>query len=189
MLAHPFDFSTYHVIIHHVIPLIMDSRQRRIGEFMAISGKKKSAGTGSRPNSTSEIIIIDSSDDSDSQEVDTMEATTCPSSGCADVLVRRLDEDVEDEEEIQLVPQVSAVTHQSAEQLSEETVSQVDSPSSSNLVGTPEVSVSVARVTASDSATVCSTSDSCDCVGCSDLTRPNQPLDVSKSKCIQSHLS
>ena len=120
-----------------------------------------------------------------------MEATTCPSF-CAHVLVRRLDEDVdvEDEEEIQLVPQVSAVTHQSAEQLSEETVSQVDSQSSSsNLVGTPEVSVSIARVTASDSATVCSTSGRCDCVGCSDLTRPNQPLDVSKSKCIQSHLS
>ena len=52
------------------------------------------------------------------------------------------------------MPQVNAVTHQSAEQLREEMVSQVDSPSS-NLVGTPEVSVSIARVTASDSATVC----------------------------------
>ena len=77
----------------------------------------------------------------------------CPSFP-TDVLVQRLDEDVENEEEIQLVPQVNAVTHQSAEQLREEMVSQVDSPSS-NLVGTPEVSVSIARVTASDSATVC----------------------------------
>ena len=53
-----------------------------------------------------------------------MEAKTYPSF-CADVPFRRLDEDVENEEEIQLVPQVSAVTHQSAEQLSEEMVSQV----------------------------------------------------------------
>ena len=43
-----------------------------------------------------------------------MEAITCPSF-CTDVPVRRLDEDVENEEEMQLVPQISAVTHQSAE--------------------------------------------------------------------------
>ncbi|XP_065885455.1 zinc finger MYM-type protein 1-like [Dysidea avara] len=168
----------------------MDKCQRRIVEFVA--SKKKAASTGARPNSTTQVIIIDDSDrDSDSQEMDTIEATTF-SSVSADVPVRQLDEDsdedVENEEEIQLIPQVSAVTQQSREQLSEETVSQVDSPSS-NLVGTPEISISVARNTASDSATVCSTSDGCGCVGCSDLTRPNQPLDVSKSKCMQSHLS
>ena len=54
---------------------------------------------------------------------------------------------------------------------------------------TLEGSVSIANDTAFDSATGCSTSDSCDCVGCSDLTRPNQPLDVSKSKYILTHLS
>ena len=56
---------------------------------------------------------------------------------------------------MQLVPKVSVVTRQLSEHLSDETVSQVDSPSSSILVGTLEVSVSIAKVTASNSATVC----------------------------------
>jgi len=63
---------------------------------------------------------------------------------------------------------------------------------SSNLLDTPQGSASIVNAaggTASDSATVCSTSNSCNCVGCCDLNRPNQPLDVSKSKYIQSHLS
>ena len=152
-----------------------------------ILGKKKSpANTGARLNITSEVIMIDCSDDSDSQEI---EATTCLSVS-ADVPVRQFsDSDVENEEEIQLVPQVSAVTHQSVEKSNEETVSEVDSSHScSSLVDKPEGRVSIARDTASDSAIGCSTSNSCDCVGCSDLTRPNQALDVSKSKCIQSHL-
>ena len=58
-----------------------------------------------------------------------------------------------------------------------------------SLVDKPEGSVSIARDTTFDSAIGCSTSNGCDCVGCSDLTQPTRPLDVSKSKCIQSHLS
>ena len=163
-----------------MIPLIMDGRQMHISEFVAnFSGKKKSA-TSDRPSSTSEIIIFDGSDDSDSEKVDTMEAITCPSI-TTNIPARRLDEDVKNEEQIQLVPQVSVVTHQLTEHLSDETVLQVDLPSSSILVGTPEVSVSIAKVTASNSATVCSISDNCDCVGCSDLTRRNHPLNVAKS--------
>ena len=74
VLAHPLDFSNYHVINRHVILYAMDRNQRRIGEFVALSGKKKSPNTGARLNITSEVIIIDCSDDSDSQEI---EATTC----------------------------------------------------------------------------------------------------------------
>ena len=44
----------------------MDRNQRRIGEFVALSGKKKSPNTGARLNITSEVIMIDCSDDSDS---------------------------------------------------------------------------------------------------------------------------
>ena len=74
VLAHPLDFSTYHVINHHMILCAMDRNQRRIGEFVALPGKKKSPNTGARLNITSKVIIIDCSDDSDSQEI---EATTC----------------------------------------------------------------------------------------------------------------
>jgi len=157
---------------------------RHISEFVALSGQKKPTNTGARPNSTSEVIIIDCSHDSDSQEVDSMEAATCPSAS-TDVLVGRSEEHIESEKEIQLVPQASAFTHQSAEQSSEETVVL-------HVVAMPQGSVgivSTTRDTASDSATVCSTSNSYDCVGRCDLNRPNQPLDVSKSKYIQSHLS
>ena len=133
----------------------MDRNQRRIGEFVAISGKKKSpANTGI----TSEVIMIDCSDDY-SQEI---EATTCLSVS-ADVPVRQFsDSDVENEEEIQLVPQVSAVTHQSVEKSNEEMVSEVDSSRScSSLVDKPGGRVSIARNTSSDSAIGCSTSNSC----------------------------
>jgi len=146
--------------------------------------------TGTRPNSTSEVIIIDCRDDSDSQEVDSMEAAMCPSAS-ADVPVGCSEEHIESEKEIQLVPQVSAFTHRSAKQSSEETADG-SSSHSSNLLDMPQGNagiVSAARDTASDNATVCSTSNSCDCVGCCDLNRPNQPLDVSKSKYIQPHLS
>ena len=68
-----------------------------------------------------------------------MEAITCPSVS-TNAPARRLYKDVENEEQIQLVPQVSVVTHQLSEHLSDETASQVDSPSSSILVGSPEVS-------------------------------------------------
>jgi len=64
VLVHPFD-----ICIYHVIQFAMDSRQRHIGKFVARLGQKKPTNTGARPNSTSEVIIVDGSDDSDSQEV------------------------------------------------------------------------------------------------------------------------
>ena len=131
VLAHPLDFSTYHVITHHVIMCAMDRNQRRIGEFVALSGKKKS-NTGARLNITSEVIMIDCSDDSDSQEI---KATMCLS-----VPVRQFschDNEVENEVEIQLVPQVSVVRQQSVEKSNEEMVSEVNSSRScSSLVDT-----------------------------------------------------
>ena len=130
VLAHPLDFSTY-----HVITCAMDRNQRRIGEFVALSGKKKS-NTGARLNITSEVIMIDCSDDSDSQEI---KATMCLSVS-ADVPVRQFschDNEVENEVEIQLVPQVSVVRQQSVEKSNEETVSEVNSSRScSSLVDT-----------------------------------------------------
>ena len=136
-----------------MILFAMDCNQRRIGEFVVISGKKKSpANTGARLNITSEVIMIDCSDDSDSQEI---EATTCLS-----VPVRQFsDTDVENEEEIQLMPQVSVVTHQSVEKSNEETVD--SSLSCRSLVDKPEGRVSIARNTSSDSTIGCSTSNSC----------------------------
>ena len=126
VLVHPLDISAYHVITHHMIHCAMDRNQRRIGEFVALSGKKKS-NTGARLNITSKVIIIDCSDDSDSEEI---EATTCLSVS-ADVPVRQFSDsdienevDNENEEEIQLVPQVSAVKHQSVKKSNEETVSE-----------------------------------------------------------------
>ena len=156
VLTHPLDFSTYHVITHHMILCAMDHNQRRI---VALSGKKKSPNTGARLNITSEVIIIDCSDDSDSQEI---EATMCLSVS-ADVLIRQFSDEVENEEEIQLVPQVSAVRQQSVEKSNEETVSEVNSSRSrSSLVDKPEGSVSIARDTTFDSAIGCSTSNGCD---------------------------
>ena len=137
--------------------------------------------------------MIDCSDDSDI--VRKLKQPRVYLSVSADVPVRQfsdsdVENEVENEEEIQLVPQVSAVRKQSVEKSNEETVSEVDSSRSrSSLVDKPEGSVSIARDTTFDSAIGCSTSNGCDRVGCSDLTQPNRPLDVSKSKCIQSHLS
>ena len=164
VLVHPLDFSTYHLITHHVILCAMDHNQRRIGEFVALSGKKKSPNTGARLNITSGVIMIDCSDDSDSQEI---EATTCLSVS-ADVPVRQFSDsnvknEVENEKEIQLVPQVSAVRQQSVKKSNEETVSEVDSSRSlSSLVDKPKGSLSIARDTTFDSAIGCSTSNGCD---------------------------
>ena len=107
----------------------MDSRQSHIDEFIALSSKKKPTNTGTKPNNISEVIIIDCSDDSDCQE---MESITCLSIS-ADVPVQRLEEDIENEEETQLVPQVSTFTHQSSEQFNEETVDASLSCGSNNL--------------------------------------------------------
>ena len=54
-------------------------------KFVALSCKKKSPNTGARLNITSEVIMIDCSDDLDSQEI---EAITCLSVS-ADVPVRQ----------------------------------------------------------------------------------------------------
>ena len=150
VLAHPCEFSTHHVIICHVMYLAMDRHQRHIGEFVVLSGKKKSFNTVARPKITSEVILIDCRDYSETDEAmdeawDEATMCTCPPISAV-VLVRRLD-DIE--EEIQLVSQVSAVTqHQSAKKSSEEMVSGVDfqfSHSCSNLVdyGRPDGSISL----------------------------------------------
>ena len=69
------------------------------------------------------------------------------------------------------MPQVSVVRQQSVKKSNEETVSKVDSSRSrSSLVDKPEGSISIARDTTFDSAIGCSTSNGCDCVGCSSQT-------------------
>ena len=46
----------------------MDRHQRHIGEFVMLSGKKKSSNTVARPKITSEVILIDCSNDSETDE-------------------------------------------------------------------------------------------------------------------------
>jgi len=123
----------------------MDRHQRRIREFVSCSGQKKPINTGARPNSTSEVIVINCSDDSDSQEVDSMEASTCLSVS-ADVPVGCSEEYIKSEKEIQLVPLVSAFTYQSAEQPSEE-MADSSSSHSSNLLDTPQGSAGIVSAT------------------------------------------
>ena len=167
---------------------IMDNRQRKIYEFSTKLSQSKSASTGAKTRGMSKIIIIDCSDDSDSRETDIVEQTTCKSISDGTPVRRH-----EGEAKIQLVPQVSA--EQSEVQI-EGPNSQAYSLSSSNVVGTLEVSVSSTRGAVVDDVTegvtACSMSDnsqSCECVGCSNLIIPNQPSDVSQSKFVQSHLS
>ena len=77
VLVHPCDFSTHHVIIRHMMYFAMNRHQRHISEYVALSGKKKSSNTGARPKITSEVILIDCSDDSEIDEA-MDEAATCP---------------------------------------------------------------------------------------------------------------
>ena len=164
----------------------MASQQPKISDFLAKPHRPKPCNSSNVGNN---IILIESSEESDTQEepdVVEQENTMCSlstsrifSSISISAVVDSEDCDVQDVE--QPMHQVSAAQHSDCNDVEEGSLSNNDNVQSDLVIDDRMEDSPV------DTANVCSTllvPQPCTCVGCTDYIKPNQPQEVAQSRVI-----